>query len=289
MAANWIRMRGGLLTNAKVIRMARFLMAHQEFMSHVFGRNVTRDESVTSRVTMDVTKRVIVGSLLPVWASINDSATTDGFVPGLGIEDVDDMAGVPGMGEAMELVEWVGQSDDGLIFRNFEEHNTVEKERSTTAKTGAQRSKEWREKKRAEKAARIDAQRNDNVTRNVTDTSHEQSREEKRREDSLSGDETSPVETASAPTAYGLCSKAMRKAGMFEVSPDHPEFRALVDAGVSPDEFASAAAEAVGRGKGFAYALATVRGRREDAARKGALPAAPDPQAERMGKFAGAL
>lgn len=94
---------------------------------------------------------------------------------------------------------------------------------------------------------------------------------------------------ASAPSAYGLCSKAMRKAGMFDASPDHPEFRQLVEAGVSSDEFASAAAEAVSRGKGFAYALATVRGRREDAARKGALPAAPDAQAERMSKFAGAL
>lgn len=93
--------------------------------------------------------------------------------------------------------------------------------------------------------------------------------------------------SAREPSAYGLASKAMRQAGIADASPSHPDLIALVDAGVSPPEFADAAADAVRRRKGFGYALATVRGRREDAARKGLVPAAPEPEPDR--RFAGAV
>jgi len=93
--------------------------------------------------------------------------------------------------------------------------------------------------------------------------------------------------SACEPSAYGLASKAMRQAGMADASPSHPDLIALVDAGVTLTEFADAAAEAVRRRKGFVYALATVRGRREDAARKGPVPAAPEPEPDR--RFAGAV
>lgn len=207
-----------------------------------------------------------VGGLFAVWC-LFDTHSVDGQLSGYSHETIDEEIRFPGFSAAMEAVGWLKSDAEGTSLPDFEEHN------GQSAKRRAQET----ERKRGERKT------------SASGADKKRTREEKRREEYLSGDATSPIETASAPTAYGLCSKAMRKAGMFDVSPDHPEFRAMVEAGVSADEFASAAAEAVGRGKGFAYALATVRGRREDAARKGAVPAAPDAQAERMSKFAGAL
>lgn len=207
-----------------------------------------------------------VGGLFAVWC-LFDTHSADGQLPGYTPEALDELVGFPGISSAMEAVGWLSHDVEGVFLPRFEEHN------GQSAKRRAQET----DRKRSERKT------------SASDADKKRTREEKRREESLSGDAPSPIETASEPTAYGLCSKAMRKAGLFDANPDHPEFRQLVEAGVSSDEFASAAAEAVSRGKGFAYALATVRGRREDAARKGALPAAPDAQAERMSKFAGAL
>ena len=60
--------------------------------------------------------------------------------------------------------------------------------------------------------------------------------------------------------------KAIRKAGIASVSPGNMTLLALLGAGATVDEFVDAAQLAVGKGKGFAYALAIVEGRRKDAA-----------------------
>lgn len=77
------------------------------------------------------------------------------------------------------------------------------------------------------------------------------------------GSDSSPTETAA---------EAMRAAGLTDVSKGHPTLRKLIDAGVSVVELADAAAEAVKRGSGFAWALARVEGQRRDAANKPPLP-----------------
>ena len=65
---------------------------------------------------------------------------------------------------------------------------------------------------------------------------------------------------------------------MTDANPSHPTLRALLDAGATEAEFVDAAASAAAKGKGFAYALATVVGRRTEAAaladglHRGALP-----------------
>ena len=59
---------------------------------------------------------------------------------------------------------------------------------------------------------------------------------------------------------------AMKHAGMQSVNPSSPKLKALLEAGITPAELAKAAADAVGKGKSFAYALATAEGRRRDAA-----------------------
>lgn len=78
------------------------------------------------------------------------------------------------------------------------------------------------------------------------------------------------------PSPGGLACKAMRVAGLADVNPSHPELLQLLDAGVTAEELADVAREAVAKGKGFAYALATARGRRRDAANAGAVAAKTD-------------
>lgn len=68
----------------------------------------------------------------------------------------------------------------------------------------------------------------------------------------------------------------MKAAGLQGVNPSHPKLLALLQAGITPDELAEAAADAAGKGKPFAYALATAEGRRRDAAVQ-PLPDKPGP------------
>ena len=78
----------------------------------------------------------------------------------------------------------------------------------------------------------------------------------------------------------------MRQAGIADTNPGHPDLIALADAGVTDAEVQGAAATAVERGKGFAYAVGTLKRQRIEAAQtaqqvhKGALPIKPPTQAE---------
>lgn len=155
--ADWIKMRSSLLTNPKVVRMAKVLLADQEFLEWLCpgcDLPVTRDESVTKRHVPAVT-RVVVGALLPTWSAVNDTAGRDGIIRHAASRDIDETAGVPGFGKALLAVDWLKElpNDEGVQFVNFEEHNSPQKERSLTAKTPAERQKALRERRKAEAAA----------------------------------------------------------------------------------------------------------------------------------------
>lgn len=77
-----------------------------------------------------------------------------------------------------------------------------------------------------------------------------------------------------ARTGAGDACKAMRKAGMADVSPSHPTLLALLAGGITVAELVGAATDAVAKRKGFAYALAVAEGRRRDASAVGQLPEA---------------
>lgn len=176
MAGDWIKMRGALLTNPKVVRMGRHLASNKYFREWwTRGTNASCDETVYELCDVTVVTRVTVASLLSVWSAVNDAASKGGFIKGIGLFEVDEMAGVPGFGESMQLVGWLIERENGIEFPNFEEHNTIGKDRSSSAKTGAERTKEWRQKKRA----------SDSVTSDVTVTSQSDHREEKRREEQI--------------------------------------------------------------------------------------------------------
>lgn len=76
---------------------------------------------------------------------------------------------------------------------------------------------------------------------------------------------------------------AMRQAGLQDASASHPQLLSMLRQGMTVRELVEAAADAATRGKGFPWALARAKGRREDAVAVAALPAPPpggaaDPQ-----------
>lgn len=87
---------------------------------------------------------------------------------------------------------------------------------------------------------------------------------------SLANGNGSHLATVENASQYGRAALAMKAAGLAQVNPSHPKFRALVDAGAS-QELADATRELPGRS--FAYVLATVEGRRREAAARAAIPA----------------
>lgn len=172
MSGDWIKMRSGLLTNPKVIRMSRLLAADRNFMAWwTRGSGASCKEIVYEICDVTVVTRVTVASLLPVWSAVNDVAGPDGTVKGVTLRDVDEMAGVPGFGAAMAAIGWARETKEGVVFPNFSEHNSVAKERSTGALTGAERTKAWRARQKRNVTS--------DVNSDVTVTSQRDHREEK--------------------------------------------------------------------------------------------------------------
>ena len=84
--------------------------------------------------------------------------------------------------------------------------------------------------------------------------------------DSLIPDSLTPSNEGVARTLQGEACMAMKAAGMAGVNPSNPKLTALLEAGITVPELVAAAADAVSKGKPFAYALASAEGRRRDAA-----------------------
>lgn len=94
---------------------------------------------------------------------------------------------------------------------------------------------------------------------------HQKSPAESGFSDSLIPDST-PSNEGVARTLQAEACMAMKAAGMAAVNPSNPKLTALLEAGITVPELVAAAADAVAKGKPFAYALASAEGRRRDAA-----------------------
>jgi uncharacterized protein YdaU (DUF1376 family) len=106
------------------------------------------------------------------------------------------------------------------------------------------------------------------VTRDVTVTSR---RDETTAQAPITNNQSSVTSrslavTAVEPEVLGGLARVLRKAGMATCNVQDPTFIALVQAGATTDELAVIATEATLKGKGWAWFLATVKGRRADKA-----------------------
>ena len=172
MAGDWIKMRPSLLTSPKVNGIARHLEEDRDVarkLSNGFGGCMNE---IVSRCVM---RHVTVASLMLVWGAANDH-TEDGVFKNADLSDLDDIAGIPGFGRAMESVGWAVYDEGGnsVTLPNFNEYNTTGHVRSSGAKSAAQRQREYRERKKADIS---------NVTSDVTNDVTSNRREDKRREE----------------------------------------------------------------------------------------------------------
>lgn len=75
----------------------------------------------------------------------------------------------------------------------------------------------------------------------------------------------------SLPLAADIC-RRVKQQGLFGLYPSHRTLTELLAAGTTADEIVNTAAEAVAKGKGFQWMLATVKGRRDDMSRQAEQP-----------------
>ena len=78
------------------------------------------------------------------------------------------------------------------------------------------------------------------------------------------------------PTPAGLVCRSLKAQGMAAVNPGDPRLTALVEQGATLAEFEGIGAEAVAKGKGFAWVLAVLTARRAEAAAMTLAPPVPD-------------
>jgi len=173
MAGDWIKMRPSLLTSPKVHAIAKQIGAnsvtsrsmtidHDGPACHVLSRNALRYATVTG--------------LLCVWGACNEHSS-GGVLKNAELEDIDDIAGIPGFGDAMESVGWIVVDGDNLVFPNFDEYNTCGKDRSK--QLAAERQRKYRQRKKSD----VTGDGGSNVTGDVTRDGREEKRE--RREEDI--------------------------------------------------------------------------------------------------------
>jgi hypothetical protein len=144
---------------------------------------------------------------------------------GVGLWVLDDIADMPGFGNAMESTGWVQENDQGLIFPRFFDEYNVEPDGKNKSKN-AERQARYRDRKRLTFTPESNV--TSNVTHNVTVTPRiEESREEK------SIEEKPPLspkgETAKTPKEPR---KPKETIGQFDIPPrlDSPEVREALEA-----------------------------------------------------------
>lgn len=101
MAGDWIKMRMGLSTHPKVVRIASALKAD---------------------------RYRVIGALHAVWC-LADEHTADGILDGYSMQALDDSINWPGFSQAMSDVAWLEVNGKGLLIPRFDEHNGVSAKR----------------------------------------------------------------------------------------------------------------------------------------------------------------
>ena len=182
MAGEWVKMRSALLANPKVHAIAKVIGMDSRAGSVLTTGFSGCPDEVLARYAL---RYVTVTALLCVWSSANEHAT-GGILSCCDLEDIDEIAGVPGFGQAMASVGWAipDEATKCVSLPNFSDHNTPAKDR-----TAADRQRRYRQNRNGGVAR--------DVARDVTRDSN--GREEKRREEKKINTPAAPVAT-SEPT-----------------------------------------------------------------------------------------
>lgn len=172
MATDWIKMRTDLYRDPKVSIIADSLMDEESDLS----KYVAQLRQCNMVVTRNVMRNVTVGALVSIWGVMRqrgDRVNDDLVCKGVTLYVLDDIADLPGIGEAMSSAGWAVQTEEGVEFPSFFKEYNVDPAELQKLKN-AERQRKFREKTRLESNVT-------NVTGNVTVTH----REEKSREENI--------------------------------------------------------------------------------------------------------
>lgn len=138
MAGDWIKMRGALIDHPKVIHVARSLLRTAEFRGWMIpgGSGPMNGQIISDQALRCVTTAL----LMRVWSLAREHGKFLGHDLVLDhseIDDLDQMAGAPGVGRAMMEVGWA-TPENGVTLRNFKEFNVP--------MTSAEKQKSYRER-----------------------------------------------------------------------------------------------------------------------------------------------
>lgn len=170
MARDWIKMRTDLYRDPKVCLIADALMAQDGALARYVDQNMQRDMMVTRNVMRNVT----VGALVSVWGVLRHRGKRVGddlLLKGCSLAIIDDVADLPGFGEALASVGWADETDDGIVFPRFFDEFNVDPSEDAKAKNAA-RQRRYRENHKAKS----------DENRDVTVTSESNVRIEKSRD-----------------------------------------------------------------------------------------------------------
>jgi hypothetical protein len=271
MAGDWIKMRTNLRTHPKVVR-------------------------ISSALQCDALR--VIGALWAVWSIADEHAAVQngaGHLDGYSLSDMSSVISFPGFAEQMAVCGWIDECDEHaqnggkcLIFKDFDTHN------GKSAKSRAEDSERKRASRqsgeRPKSVRKVSVERPKSVRKvSVERPAETVTREEKRREEinthrggataevvGVSGQDRKDhehepqAEPPVTPSAAGKACLVLKKSGLQDVNPGHPELLELLAGGCTEAELAGAAVVAVGKGKGFAYALGVLRGQRGEAAQRAA-------------------
>lgn len=95
MAGDWMKMRTNLWDDPRVGRLCDYTEA---------------------------TEAAVIGGLYWLWATA-DEHTTDGFLAGMSLRQIDRKTGIPKFGAGLVAIGWITEKDGGIVIERFEEHN----------------------------------------------------------------------------------------------------------------------------------------------------------------------
>jgi hypothetical protein len=239
MAGDWIKMRGNLWDDPRVAAIC---------------------DATGS------TEGPVIGALYWLWATA-DQHTEDGCMPGLTLGQIDRKTGLRGFAAALVAIGWLDDDPQGVVIRNFEEHNGASaKKRASTAKRVANH-----------RACNADETQDDEPC-NAASVTGALAREEKRREEEIPSvakatDVPSPPKAKSpedqAKADLWQAAVAVLKAGGCESEPLARSFmgKLVKDYGMEPVRSAVASAATAQPADAREYLKATcqrLKGERRD-------------------------
>ena len=202
----------------------------------------TNPKVVRIMSALNADKFRVIGGLHAVW-SVFDAHSEDGRLDGYSFDLMDSIVGWPGLSNAMASAGWLRQDGQVLVAPDFIEHN---------GRTAKRRAMETQRKSEARKTSASDADK-------------KRTREEKRREEVNSYQELrASTDLGDSTPAERVCAR-LKTLGITGANPTRPELLKLLADGVPESEILAVGEEEKSRGKGMAWVIAVVIGRRAEA------------------------